>query len=491
MALAGNLSRAGQNKCMQTVVTSTNELSNCSQVFLGWMLHSARVRYRTLGRFGICCVCLASLSTGWADPASSGAAPIPKLAGFSSLSLSEAVSKALTNQPKLEAAKARLLRPEAALGESRALWNPRLNFEANYTYQVPRATFNQGFQEVVVNPNSSYQAALRLTQVLWEGGSYRTLEELRQVQWTVENERLRQTQLDLEEEVALAFLRTLAAQEASEVDSSQILQRELQRTQTDHLFEQGTVAKYDVMRADTALLQARQDLLESERLLEIRRKNLASLLQLPADSLGKDILLTVPPAFKSLIPAEGELLSRPDLRVAHRSIEEAHARVVYAAKESAPTLSFQSEVAFKNSTALTPGTTWNAGLVFSWPIWDRGLSDWRAKAIQADQLEAEQLLKETYRLAQLQVDELRAELRSRERSWQTRLAQEQLAAEAARVADLRYQNGLSPQVERQDAVVSAVRAKKDRIVAQYDTLIAQARLLRALGRSQISQEVLP
>lgn len=477
--------------------------SNCGQAKFMQIVQNAPMGFFELvlgSRVAATCVLLLAVGASNAPaepvPVTPAALPAPSVKA-SSLSLSEAVSKALQNQPKLEAAKARLLRPESALGESRALWNPRLNFDANYTYQVPRATFNQGFQEVVVNPNSSYQAALRLTQVLWDGGSYRTLEQLRQVQLTVESERLRQTQLDLEEEVALAFLRTLAAQEALEVDNSQILQRELQRTQTDHLFQQGTVAKYDVMRADTALLQAKQDLLESERLLEVRRKNLASLLQVPSESLGKEILLTLspPPKGQSLAAgvaaSENELLSRPDLRIAHRSIEEAHARVVNAGKESAPTLSFQSEAAFKNSTALTPGTTWNAGLVFSWPIWDRGLSDWRAKASQADKLEAEQLLKETYRLAQLQVDELRAELRSRERSWQTRLAQEQLASEAARVADLRYQNGLSPQVERQDAVVSAVRAKKDRIVAQYDTLMAQARLLRALGRSQISQEVLP
>lgn len=391
------------------------------------------------------------------------------------LTLEEACQKALQAQPRLQAAAARVERSQAAEKESWTPWNPRLSLDANYTYTTPNAVF----QNIVFSQSNNYLVTLRLTQLLWNGGYYARQADVRRWQVIIQQERERETRLQIEEEAGLAFLNTKAALENVHLSQQQVEQRQSQLDQSQKLFAKGTVPRYDVMRADAELARAHQELLETERQHQLRKSALNSLLQEDAGELA-ELPLPAPPA-----PATYEQArERPDLRLAQLALNESNARLQAARAENSPSLSLQTDVQNRNAVAAFPGTQWNTGVVLSWPLFDQGVSAARAEQVEAELKELQAQALEVERLARLEVEQLQTDVSTRYQAWLTAQKQAQAAEEARRVAQVRYENGLSTQVERLDAELNYTRALRDRLSARYDLAISQCRLRRALGKSQ-------
>ncbi|MBT9588841.1 TolC family protein [bacterium] len=412
-------------------------------------------------------IMLTALLTAWA-----GAAP---------LTLEEACRLSLLAQPRLQAAEARVERSQAFERESWTPWNPRLGLEGNYTYTTPNATFNQGGQNIVFSQNNNYLATLRLTQLIWNGGFYASQAEARKWQVMIQQERSRETQLQVEEEAGLAFLTTKSALENVRLNEQQVSQRQAQLKQSQLLFEKGTVPRYDVMRADAEVSRAQQELIETQRLLLVRRSALNSLLQQSVTELAD---LPEPAPFP---PATWEQAqNRPDLHVAALALNEAQSRLDAARTEHSPSLSFQGDIQQRNAVVAFPATQYNTGLVLSWPLYDQGQSAARSEQVEAELKELEAQAREVERVARLEVEQLQADVSTRYSAWLNVQKQCEAAREAQRIGQVRYENGLSTEVERLDADLNYTRALRDRIYARYELGIAQCRLRRALGQSQLA-----
>lgn len=398
------------------------------------------------------------------------------MAAAAPLTLEEACRLSLQAQPRLEVAAARVERSQAAERESWTPWNPRLGLDANYTYTTPNAVF----QNIVFSQSNNYLVTLRLTQLLWNGGLYARQADVRRWQVIIQEERARETRLQIEEEAGLSFLSSKAAQENVHLSQQQLSQRQSQLDQSQKLFDKGTVPRYDVMRADAEVARARQELLENERQLQLRRSALNSLLQRNVTELA-DLPAPEPPPAATWEDAQ----NRPDLRLAQLALSESDARLQAARAENSPSLNFQTDVQNRNAVTAFPGTQWNTGVVFSWPLFDQGLSQARAEQVEAELKELQAQAREVERLARLEVEQLHTDANTRYQAWLTAQKQCQAAEEAQRIAKVRYENGLSTQVERLDAELNYTRALRDRINARYELASAQCRLRRALGRNQV------
>jgi len=396
------------------------------------------------------------------------------------LTLEEACRLSLLTQPRVQVMDARLERSQASERESWTPWNPRLSLDGNYSYTTPNAVLNQGGQNIVFSQNNNYLVTLRLTQLLWNGGLYANQAQARKWQVVIQQERGRETRLLLEEEAGLAFLQAKSAAENVRLSQHQVAQRQAQLAQSRQLFEKGTVPRYDLLRGEAEVARADQELIESQRVLQLRRSALSSLLQRPVEELA-DLPQPEPPE-----PAQGweAALKRPDLQIAALALKESEARLQAARSENAPSLSLQSDVQSRNATVAFPGTQWNTGLVFSWPLYDQGQSKARAEQVEAELKELEAQAREVERLARLEVEQLQAEVVTRYSAWLTSRTQSLAAEEAERVAELRYENGLATQVERLEAELNSTRALRDQINARYDLAMARCRLRRAMGLPQ-------
>ncbi|MFN8605983.1 MAG: TolC family protein [Vulcanimicrobiota bacterium] len=396
------------------------------------------------------------------------------------LTLEEACRRSLLAQPRLSIAQARVEKSQAFQLEAESPWNPRLALDASYTYTTPNAVIQQMGQSIVFTQNHNYLASLRLTQLLWNGGLYANRLEARRWQVAIAQERDRETRLQLQEEAALAFLQAKSAEESLSLNRRQLTQRQAQLAQSNQLYQRGTVARYDVMRTQAELAKVQQELIESERTLQLRRNTLSSLLSLEVEELAE-----LPPPRPPGLTAPENLEERPDVKVARLALQEADARLAAAESQNSPSLSFQTDYQQRNSTAAYPAGQWNTGLVLSWPLYDQGVSQAQSRQVEAELRELQAQAQEVQRLAWLEVRQLRTDLVTRYAAWQAAQAQVTAAEEAARVALIRYQNGLSTQVERLEAEVNAYRAGKEQVDLRYELAAAEARYKRALGQEQL------
>lgn len=396
------------------------------------------------------------------------------------LTLEEALRLSLIQQPRLLASQARVERSQAFEREGETPWNPRLGLDANYTYTTPNATYQQFGQTIVFSQTNNYLVTLRLAQLLWNGGLYANRLEARRWQVVIAQERDRETRLQLEEEAVVAFVEAKSAEESLALTQQELKQRQAQLAQSELLFQKGTVARYDVMRTEAEVAKVRQELIESERRLELRRSTLASLLSLELGDLAG-----LPTPTQPNPPVQDNLADRPDMKVAQLALKEAGARLAAAESENSPSLSFQTDYQQRNSTVSFPSHQWNTGLALSWPLYDQGVAQSHAEQVEAELKELQAQALEVQRLAALEVKQLRTDLVTRYAAWQAAQVQVRAADEAARVALVRYQNGLSTQVERLEAEVNAYRAGREQIALRYALAAAEARYKRALGQEQL------
>jgi outer membrane protein len=403
------------------------------------------------------------------------------------LTLEEACQICLQAQPRLQVMQARVERSQAAEKESWTPWNPRLALDASYTFVTPSVSSSFFGQTTVFQPNQNYLATLRLTQLLWNGGLYANQAKVRQWQVAIQEERSRETRLQVEEEAALQFLQTKAASENVRLNQQQVVQRKAQQLQSKLLFDKGTVPRYDVMRSEAEVARAEQELVESQRQLQLRQSSLESLLQTTARELA-DLAGPVAPATD--IPERYPLQERPDLKLAALALTETEARLEVARSENSPSLTLQTEYNQRTATVASPSYQWNTGVAFSWPLYDQGISSARAEQAEAELRELQAQAREVERLAKLEIEQLHTDVATRYQAWKVADKQCAVAHEAQRVATVRYENGLSTQVERLDAELNYTRALRDRINVRYELAQAQCRLKRALGLSQQEKDIL-
>ena len=179
------------------------------------------------------------------------------------------------------------------------------------------------------------------------------------------------------------------------------------------------------------------------------------------------------------------LLRRPDLVQAEQQLVAANARIGVARADMFPSISltgFYGRASSQLSTLFTPqAAAWQLAAGLTQPIFAGG----RLQA-RTDQAEARQraLVANYQKTIQTAFSEVRAALSAQARaleSFEAESARAAALAESARLARLRYQNGVASQLDVIDAERSLLAARIARIEALRAQRSAVADLFRALG----------
>jgi multidrug efflux system outer membrane protein len=254
----------------------------------------------------------------------------------------------------------------------------------------------------------------------------------------------------------------------------------------------GDISEYDYrqLEADVAAERAQVPVLEQQRAQQ--ENALAVLLgrspkaiyegalEAGADPEGETVAIVVPGGLPSEL-----LLRRPDLVQAEQTLIAANARVAVARAAYFPRISLTGSLG-SESVALSdlftgPAGIWQAAIAVSQPIYGGGRFDAQVEAAGARERQA----LAQYRLAiQSAFREVRNALIAQAK------ARERLAAEGDRAAALRatlrfarlrYQNGMTSQLEVLDAERNLLAAEQNRIDARRSQRAAIADLFKALG----------
>lgn len=406
--------------------------------------------------------------------------------GGEPLTLEEAVSLALRNNRAVQISTLGVDKTRNALREARSNANFTIQGNATYTRfdRVAEARF--GPQTVRIGNIENRTARITLTQIIDISGLVRTAVRAANVTLTVSELELARTRNDTILQVVQAYQGVARADEFVRVAEEALRNAQerlrLVRAQVDA----GVAAQFDLLRAETAVAQAEQAVLNARNQRELAAAALNNL-------LGRDLDAPVQVVKPARLPEETlpplETLTqqayenRPELIAARRGVDLAQIGIETARRSLLPNIVLTGQADFNlNTSAFNPRReTYTGVAVLSVPIWDGGIA--RAREAQArDDLQIAQLrLQQAREGVALEVRQAYLNLQDAQKRLAVAQKGLEQATEALRLARVRFEAGVSPQLEISDAELAFTQAQTNLVNAQYDYLDAYAALLRAVG----------
>ena len=406
--------------------------------------------------------------------------------------LDRMVEDALAYNTDLRLAIARVDEARAALGVSRADQLPQVSANAG-------ASRNRASQESVlsippgVDPEyRNYRATLNASYEIDFWGKYRRATEATRAELLAAQSNREAVRLALITDVARGYfnLRALDAQVAvtRRTIGSRLASTALQRMR----FEAGVASEFDLRQVEAQAAQAMALLPAFERSLAQQETALAVLLgqspraivTVPAERGAAIDALTLPPAVPVGLPSD-LLERRPDVRQAEQALIAANARIGQAKAAYYPSISLTAflggDSASLSDLFSAQARVWQIGGSAAQTIFDAGRT--RQQVEQARAREQQLLASYASTIQNAFKDTLDALVAQR-------TAREALDAEQTRVtalqssyklAQLRYDNGVSSLLDVLDVERGLLDAELNRIEAQRAQLAATADLFKALG----------
>lgn len=410
------------------------------------------------------------------------------------LTLADALNMALEQNAEVRKARQDLAAATGMAIQTRAVVIPKLQATAQYTAREAGGVEQFPTPGLPIQiPNEAWSAGVRLVQTVYEGGrlrsawrSARLMEEQAQAAYDT-------AVADTVLAVRTAYADVLLAAEMVRVHqaSVQLLEEELR--QTRQRYEAGTVPRFNVLRAEVELANARPRLSRARNSLRIAKQNLAHL-------LGFD----VPPEFSEDLPLE--LADRlqppaglPELNAALRQALE-HRRelaVLRHAEALQAEAVRQARAGFKPALELFAGydahspnfrddldraiAGWVAGAQLRWNLFDGGVSRGKLLEARARQTRAQVEIEDARRRIELEVRTAYSRLVEAREVLESTLKVQEQAEEALRLAQARARAGTGTQLDVLSAQTALTEARSIHAQALRDFVVAQARFERAIG----------
>jgi len=411
--------------------------------------------------------------------------------GYGDPALDAMIQEALGHNADLRFAIARVDEARASLGVARADQWPGVS--ANGSASRNRASENSALALPGADPiYNNVRATLDASYEIDFWGKYRRATEAARAELLATQFNRDAVRLALIAEVSRGYfnLRSLDAQVAitKRTVSTRLASLSLQRER----FAAGVASELDLrqVEAETAAAQALLPALETQ--LARQETALSVLLgRSPREIVGATPergtaieALTVPPAVPAGLPSD-LLEHRPDLQQAEQVLIAANARIGQAKAAYFPSISLTGLLGGE-STKLAdlfsaPARIWQTSGSAAQTVFDAGRTGSRVKAAKAREQQAlaqyQSAIQNAFRDT---LDALVAQRKARETldAEQARVAALQSALDLAR---LRYQNGVSSQLDVLDAERGLLAADLNRVEAQRAQLAATADLFKALG----------
>lgn len=427
------------------------------------------------------------------------------------LSLETAVQRALEVGDEVLLARAQVELTEAQVTTARAGGLPQLRISSTYNHVFENARANAVGQ--IFNQPNSYNTNANLSQSLFQGGrifaGMRSARRFRNAARMTAQETRNQAAYDVQE----AYLQALFADQLAEIQEANFTLAEAQLRQVSQFEASGRAARFDVLRARVERANIEPQLIQARSEYDIALLELKRLTNVPA---GTPVKLTtrltpenVEATVVGMIEEEASIDARPSVQAAEFTARARHDAIRVARADLLPTISIFVQSGYQafptanvfpwESGRLAPefcptGSTavrcqnggWfpdrSLGVQLSWPLFD-GL---RAKGnIDAAQAQAKiadlQLALEREEVA-LEVEEARANFRRAQALFAARRENAGEANEAFRLVSLRYNRGLSTQLDVSDTQIALMTARTNEARAVYDLYLAGAELARAQGK---------
>lgn len=356
---------------------------------------------------------------------------------------------------------------------------------------------------------------LLASQPLYLDGRFQLANRVAKANEDVYRYGLRTARAKLRYDIASAYFDAVIADKFLQIAESSLVQTERTLRQTTLQRQVGTVAEYDLLRSRVAVDAQRPLLIQAQQNRDIATLQLKQLLNLPLtepvtlstpiQDADMDRALTTSRLDSDARPAAGSGLSAagapgtmpklsprdtaPDSRAAVQQaqalLEVQKGALRQAQLAQVPVLNLTSNYqrfAYPSSASIVPRTladfypSWSVALGFSVPIWTSGKLTGDKLVARANVADAEARVHQGQRAASLDVQLALKSHEQSEANWLASIGTEEQADKALRIAEVRYSNGISTQLELSDIRNLLIQSQANRLSAAKALQLARLRI---------------
>jgi TolC family type I secretion outer membrane protein len=411
------------------------------------------------------------------------------------LTLPQCLDLALKQNPAILKAQQEIRRTHGLIVEARAQILPHLTATGEYTQLDPggidKFPFStNGVPTVFKNQEHPWNAQIEATQIIYAGG--RVAAGIRAAklgdQYAVLG--FQRTVADTVLDVRKTFYSLLLAQQQVIVREQSVKLLAQQLEDARHRFDAGDVPKFNVLRAEVELANAKPPLIRAQNSVRLTREVLVKLLAIdtpqdftPVTFTGQ---LTYQPRHWELPAAlQDALAKRPELRQAEKLVGSSAEEIKIAQAGYKPEVSiFGGYQIYDSSFGHELDNTvngWRAGARASWPIFDGMLARGQVTQARAKRAQAELDLADARRGIELEVRQAYSDYLQALELFEAQKKTVEQAEESLRLAEARFRAGTGTQLDVLSAQTALTEARSNEIQSLYDYNVAVATLDRATG----------
>jgi outer membrane protein len=413
------------------------------------------------------------------------------------LSFEEAIDLALKNNPQILANKAQI---DVYISKSREVFSgflPQLNASAIYK----RTTLNSPPQVNLKLPPSlstisssiagkresmdsynNYTFGLTLNQLVWDfgktSGLYRATEKMKDS--TIED--LRSTSDNLIINLYQTVLGYLLNQELYKAALSYEKQMESHLEMAKAQVKAGVRTNIDVLKAESDLYNARLNSLKMKNLILISKVNIKNLLgiseevdfEISPPQKGENLQIPSPPNYEYI-------QKRPEYLSLKMKIESLRETLRSARAGYFPSLSLLGGLSYNGYQLDGLVYNWNIGGQLNWNLFSGFYTQSYEQEVRAQIRSLEASLQQVIQSINLEIENSKILYRESMERLELSKALLKVAEESLNLTEARYRSGLGTFIEVSDAQNVYINAKNSVIQAEYDLMLAEVRLKKALG----------
>jgi outer membrane protein len=428
----------------------------------------------------IALLCLLTVASGvWAEQTATSA-----------VTLQEAINTALANNKSIAIAQQAYVKSRGLKRETVANALPQVKAQATQSWMgpVPTVTFPGGSggssQTITLGSGHSTTAQIALSQLLDLNGRLSLATNILDLNSRIQNLNLARTAQQVIFDVQNAYYNVLRAQGQRDVAQASVTSAGERLKIAQAQFDAGTLPKFDVTRAEVEVANLEQTLISSTSLVDVQKAALRNVMGAdptqpidlaPVSVNAQPLNVTVDDSMKTAIAG------RPEIQAAEAGALLTKKAVSFARREALPTLAASAAYNYTaETTTFQPNSlSWVVGVNASIPIFTGGAIRARVDEARSDAATAEAALDQTKLDVSLDVKTATLNLSDSYQRIQTAGKNVGQAEEALRLSQVRYQAGISLQVEVTDAETALAQARNNMVNATYDYATALARYQRA------------
>ena len=415
------------------------------------------------------------------------------------LSLAEAVALSEQRNETLLIAREDEMRAAGVVKEARAGALPQLTLEGTYQGNFKKPAFfapeEFGGGKFEMGSDIDVGGTLRLDQVLYAfgrvgnairfAGIYREMAELG----------VNRARGEVIFAASETYYRVLLAEQTVKIRLQSLEQARSQLAGVEEKLANGTVPEFDALRSRVEVLNRQPELISAENDLALSIQDLKRMLGIEEES---DPVLTDTLSYTPFFIEEEEAVrealdNRPEILSLQLNVEGRKKILAIEKAGKMPTLNLYGQMSlqgqgdkddlFEAYNEDHHAISSSAGIVLSIPIFDGFRTSGKTEQAWAELRRAEYELEQARKAVRLEVTQAVGELESLRRAYEAQVATVELAVKAYRIAETRYENGLSTRLELTDVEMALDAARTNFANTLYRYRTAIANLERICARS--------